>query len=343
MGVDERSRRRLITLEVTQMSLGVAIVGAGLIGNKRAVALPSGTVLRTVFDEVPERARALAAKCPGAVAAETLEQALDDPEVGLVIVATPHHQLATIGIAAVGRGHDVLLEKPGAHRLDALLEIQEIATDAGRRVRVGFNHRFHPSFLRARELIGARAYGDVFSIRARYGHGGRPGYEKEWRAQRDISGGGELIDQGLHLIDLVRYLVGDVELAFSELRTDFWLTDVEDNAYLALRSQAGAFAWLHASWTEWKNLFSFEIAMRDAKLEVEGLGGSYGTERLTLYEMLPEMGPPPATSWQWPQADASWSRELTDVVSDLDGGPSIGADLADCVAAFRVVEGAYTR
>jgi predicted dehydrogenase len=272
-----------------------------------------------------------------------LKAALDEPDVGLVIVATPHHQLASIGLEAVQRGRDVLLEKPGAHRLDALLELHEAATEAGRRVRVGFNHRFHPSFLRARDLVNAGTYGSVFSIRARYGHGGRPGYEKEWRAQRAISGGGELIDQGLHLIDLVRYLTGDVDLAFSELRTDFWPMEVEDNAYVALRSRAGAFAWLHASWTEWKNIFSFELAMRTAKLDVQGLGGSYGTERLTLYEMSPEMGPPPATSWEWPQADTSWSLELADIVSDLQGGPWVGADLADCIAAFRIVEEAYRR
>ena len=325
------------------MTLGVAIVGAGLIGGKRAASLPSGVALRAVFDEDHDRARKLAALYPGTEAAESLEHALDDPQVGLVIVATPHNQLPLVGIEALHRGRHLLLEKPGAHCLDALLEIQQAAVDTEQRVRVGFNHRFHPSFLRAREIVGSGAHGNVFSIRARYGHGGRPGYEKEWRAQRDISGGGELIDQGLHLIDLVRYLVGDVDLAFAELRTDFWPMDVEDNAYLALRSRTGAFAWLHASWTEWKNLFSFEVSMRDAKLEVQGLGGSYGTERLTSYEMTPEMGPPPATSWEWPQADASWARELADVVRDIEGGPSVGADLGDCIAAFRIVEEAYRR
>jgi len=325
------------------MSLGVAIIGAGLIGNKRAASLPNGVTLRTVFDEDPDRARMLAAANPGAVATDSLELALDAPDVGLVIVATPHHLLPTIGIEALRRAHHVLLEKPGAHSLDALLELQQLAASAGRRVRVGFNHRFHPSFLQTRELLGSGAYGDVFSIRARYGHGGRPGYEREWRAQREMSGGGELVDQGLHLIDLVRYLAGDVDLAFAELRTDFWPMDVEDNAYVALRSRGGAFAWLHASWTEWKNLFSFEVATRDAKLEVEGLGGSYGTERLTLYEMLPEMGPPVTTAWEWPQPDTSWARELVDVVSDIDGGASVGADLDDAIAAFRVVEEAYGR
>ena len=325
------------------MSFGVAIIGAGLIGAKRAASLPDNAVLRTVFDEDHERARKLAQSIPGAIATDSLEAALADPEIRLVIVATPHNRLSTIGIAALERGHHVLVEKPGAHRLDALLALQQAATAAERRVRVGFNHRFHPSFLQAREIIASGTYGDVFSIRARYGHGGRTGYEREWRAQPEISGGGELIDQGLHLIDLVRYLAGDVSLAFAELRTDFWAMEVEDNAYLALRTGAGAFAWLHASWTEWKNLFSFEVAMRDAKFEVNGLGGSYGTEQATLYVMGPELGPPAATTQEWVAPDASWAAELADVIVDIDGGDAIGADLDDCIAAFRIVDEAYAR
>ena len=168
----------------------------------------------------------------------------------------------------------MLIEKPGGRDLAGVAQVAALARERGIEVRVGYNHRFHPSILAAKEMVDSGRHGPILHIRARYGHGGRPGYEKEWRAQREISGGGELIDQGLHLIDLVRFLAGDVDLAFAELRTDFWPMDVEDNAYIALRSRVGAFAWLHASWTEWKNIFSFEIAMRDAKIEVQGLGGT---------------------------------------------------------------------
>jgi len=320
---------------------GVSIVGAGLVGAKRVSALPAGTALRTVFDPVPERARAVAEMRPGATVAGSLEAAVDRPDVSLVIVATPHRDLAGAATAALQGGRDVLVEKPGADSLASLVDLRRVAAAAGRRIRVGFNHRFHPAVVQAREEVRSGRHGDVFGIRARYGHGGRPGYEHEWRAQRARSGGGELIDQGLHLIDLVRYLAGDVELAFAELRTDFWPVEVEDNAYLALRTGSGAFAWLHASWTEWKNLFSVEVALRSAKLEVTGLGGSYGTERLTRHAMLPEMGPPETTTREWPDPDRSWSDELVDVLADLDGEPAIGADLDDAIAAFRVVDEAY--
>jgi len=208
-------------------------------------------------------------------------------------------------------------------------------------LRVGFNHRFHPALRKAHELVEAGAYGPVQHLRGRYGHGGRIGYEREWRADRARSGGGELLDQGIHLIDLTRYLVGDVALAFCELRTEFWPMEVEDNAYVALRAEQGAFAWLHASWSEWKNLFSLEISMRDAKIEITGLGGSYGIERLTLHEMKPEMGPPDTTAWEWPLEDESWHAEIDDVLAALAGQPTIGASLDDCVAAFAIVDEAY--
>jgi predicted dehydrogenase len=195
--------------------------------------------------------------------------------------------------------------------------------------------------LEARRLIREGGYGDVMFLRARYGHGGRVGYEREWRADPAVSGGGELIDQGIHLIDLTRFLVGDASLAFSDLRTAFWSMDVEDNAFLALQCVSGALAWLHASWTEWKNLFSLEIMLERAKIEISGLGGSYGVESMTLFEMLPEMGPPRESRQVWKGADDSWADELADVVSAVQGGPTIGASINDAVAALGIVDAAY--
>lgn len=99
--------------------------------------------------------------------------------------------------------------------------------------------------------------------------------------------------------------------------------------------------WLHASWTEWKNTFSFEISYRNVKFEVTGLGGSYGVERLALYEMLPEMGPPQTTIWEFPGPDMSWRLELEDVVAARDGRTSVGATGADALATLDVIEEAY--
>lgn len=323
---------------------GVVVIGCGAVGRKRAAALPEGCRLVAVADPERERAESLAREvAPGALVATTAEEAAAAEGARLAIVATPHSALVPSSLAAIEAGCDVLVEKPGADRLAGLLDLRAAATAAGRTVRVGFNHRFHPSVRMAASLIADGDYGDLMHIRGRYGHGGRPGYDSEWRADRSVSGGGELLDQGVHLVDLVRHVAGDVDLAFAECRTDFWKMEVEDNAFLALRPRSGGFAWLHASWTEWKNLFSLEIALMGAKLEIAGLGGSYGTERLTLYEMLPEMGPPATRAWEWPQADRSWERELDDVLAALGGRPSVGSTLDDAIEALRIVEEAYAR
>jgi predicted dehydrogenase len=325
------------------MTIGVGLIGCGLVGRKRAAAIPAGARLISAFDLDPSRASALAEACaPNAEVAANVGQLVGRDDIDLVIVATHHLDLPDLAIAALKAGRHLLVEKPGASDVAGAERIAQQALVSKRVARVGFNHRFHPSLLETRRLIESNAYGAVMHLRARYGHGGRVGYEREWRADPLISGGGEMIDQGTHLVDLTRFFVGDVALAFSELRTSFWPMPVEDNAFVALRSYAGAFAWLHASWTEWKNLFSFEVMLERAKIEVSGLGGSYGTETLTLYEMLPEMGPPTCRQQQWPDVDDSWGRELNDVIAAIDsGGETLGATIDDAVAALSIVDAAY--
>jgi predicted dehydrogenase len=321
------------------------VIGCGLIGTRRAEALEACDVpVRVVLDADGGASQRLCERLAGRPRiAASLDEVLASGDVDVAVVATVHDALAPIAAGLVERGLHVLVEKPGGRALDDVVELAEVARRRGTVVHVGFNHRFHPAILQAKDLVASGRYGPVMHIRARYGHGGRIGYESEWRAVRSRSGGGELIDQGSHLIDLTRHLCGDVSLAFAELRTSFWEMDVEDNAFVALRAQGGAFAWLHASWSEWKNLFSFEIVMRDAKVDVIGLGGSYGSERLVVAEMAAELGPPRITTTEWPPGDDSWRLEVRDLLDAIDGRPSRGATLDDAVAAYRVIDEAYRR
>ena len=325
------------------MIRGAAIIGCGVIGARRARALAIlGVPVLAVFDVDSDRAAALAASLPATIVpANTAEAALAVEGVEVAVVSTAHNALASLTVLALDAGCDVIVEKPGAAGLDALTDVDTAAHRNQRVVRVGYNHRFHPAVAKARSLVASGEYGSVMHIRGRYGHGGRPGYEKEWRAQRESSGGGELLDQGVHLIDLVRVFSGDVSLAFAELRTSYWHTDVEDNAFVALRAADGAFAWLHASWTEWKNRFAFEVMLERAEVEIVGLGGSYGTERCTLHAMLPELGPPETTIWEWPRADESWDLDTADALAAFAGQTAIGASLDDALAVMRVVDEAY--
>jgi len=318
----------------------VAIVGCGAIGQKRAQAL-EGAQLTVCCDVQRGRAEALARLVPGADATDDPHTAVARPDVDIVIVATVNDALATIATHAVESGKHVLVEKPAGRTVAEIDVLEAAAASAGRLVRVGFNHRYHPALQAARALCEAGALGELMFVRGRYGHGGRPGYDREWRADPAIAGGGELIDQGVHLIDLARWFLGDFPRVTGFAPTYFWDMPVDDNAFMLLRTASDKAAFLHVSCTEWKNLFSLEIYGRQGKLQIDGLGGSYGVERLTFYKMLPEMGPPETTIWVYPRADRSWALEFAEFLEDIRLERTPAAGLAEARAALAVVEAIY--
>lgn len=320
----------------------IGIAGCGLIGRKRAAAAAGmGATVTHVYDPAQQAAAAVATAVNAAICVTALD--LLAAPVDAIIVATPHSDLAPLALAAVEAGKHVLVEKPAGVNPGEIAELAAAARHRGLVVKVGYNHRFHPAFQAAHELLRTGRVGEIMFIRARYGHGGRLGMEREWRCQRSIAGGGELIDQGSHLIDLTRWLLGDLTLDYAALPTSFWPVEVEDNCFLALRSISGAIAWLHASWTEWKNLFCFEIMGRHGKLTVDGLGGSYGVERLTLHAMSPAMGPPDTSVWEYPHTDTSWELELRDFKRAMETGCRPCGDVADALANATLIDAIYHR
>lgn len=320
---------------------GVAIVGCGLIGRKRADALGRATLVACADVEI-DRARSLASRTKATATADWRE-VIKREDVDVVIVSTINSLLAEVSAAALTAGKHVLVEKPAARNVAELDSVIAVQKRSGKLVHVGFNHRYHPALLKAKELFDDGALGEMMFVRGRYGHGGRVGYEKEWRADPKLSGGGELIDQGVHLIDLARMFLGDFETIDGFATTYYWNMPVDDNAFLLLRTKEAKTAALHVSCTEWKNLFSLEIYGRNAKLHIEGLGGSYGLERLSYYRMLPEMGPPETTIWEFPRADESWRLETEEFLEDIRTGRKPSATLDDARAALSVVKTIYER
>jgi predicted dehydrogenase len=318
----------------------VAIVGCGLIGKKRAQALGDAQLVACA-DVVWERAVQLASTMPGATPETDWQKIVQRKDIDIVIVATTHDKLTEISLAALLSGKHVLVEKPATRRLVELEPLLVAAKESRFLVRVGFNHRYHRAIRKAKELIDLGAIGELMYIRGRYGHGGRLGYEKEWRALPEKSGGGEMIDQGVHLIDLSRWFLGDFEKIDGYAHTYYWNMPVEDNAFMLLRTSKGQVSSLHVSCTEWKNLFSFEVFGRSGKLEITGLGGTYGVERLTFYKMLPQLGPPETTIWEYPMGDDSWNVELNEFQEDIRLGRNPSANLHDAESALRIVENIY--
>jgi predicted dehydrogenase len=320
--------------------LNVGLFGCGVVGRRRAEHL-SGARLLHCIDTDPERARELAARHAACRHGTEGSALLERQDLDAVIIATPHDALAPLTRAAILAGRHVLVEKPAARGLLELAELPALADRHHVCVRVGFNHRFHRAFRQARQLVDDGELGELLYLRARYGHGGRVGYEREWRAQPERSGGGELLDQGVHLIDLARWFLGEFVRVEGSIHTFFWPMPVEDNGFLLLETARGCVAFLHASCTEWKNTFSFELFGRAGKLQIDGLGGSYGTERLTWYRMRPQMGPPESTSWEYPMPDDSWSYEMAQFIEDVQLGRASSPGLAEAMAALAVVERIY--
>jgi predicted dehydrogenase len=329
---------------MSSRGLRVAIIGCGLIGDKRAAALRPEDEVVGATDPAAARADALVARyggraCPGIDALLELE-----PEVA--IVATTHDQLTPMAERALGAGAHVLVEKPAGLGTAQIERLSQVAAEAGRVVKVGFNHRFHPAISELAAEVHSGRHGELMHLRARYGHGGRVGYDREWRAQPARSGGGELIDQGMHLLDLTHWIAGPLPLHSALLRTHFWDTEVEDNAALILGSaddRQAPWAMLHVTWTEWKNTFSLEAYCRTAKLQVDGLVRSYGTQKLRIYRMSPELGPPDLEERAYPDEDQSWKAEWEDLAKAIGSGKPVLGSLEDAHYAWATVQEAYAR
>jgi predicted dehydrogenase len=252
---------------------GVGIIGCGLIGRKRSKALGVGGKLVACADVDMKRAEELA-RISAAKAFLDWRELVNSPDVDVVIVATLHDSLAAITQAAVKANKHVLVEKPAARSTKEIESVMRAAATKNVIVRVGFNHRYHRSLRKAKEIVDSGGLGELMFMRARYGHGARLGYEKEWRANPSISGGGELIDQGPHLIDLARWFLGEICEVRGFAHTYYWDMPVDDNAFMMLKTRKNQVAFLHVSCTEWKNIFSLEVYGKQGKLDLSGLGGS---------------------------------------------------------------------
>ncbi len=320
----------------------IAIIGCGLIGRKRALALQQfpDDQLVAVCDVAGTRAEALAQEF-GCEFTTSWHQVLARTDVDIVINASINSVLSEITTSALRSGRHVLCEKPLGRNAAEAEAMQQAAEQGGCILKTGFNHRFHPALWKARTLLDEGRIGDVISMRARYGHGSRPGMESEWRSSRDLAGGGELLDQGVHIIDLMRWYGGEVRRAFALVETKFWEIEVEDTASAILKFESGATGSFQVSLTNWRNVFSFEIFGTSGYLTINGLGGSYGPETLEMGIRKPEGGRPDIESFEFPANDESWVHEWREFRAAIAEQRRPIGDGIDGVMANRVVEALY--
>ena len=319
----------------------VGVIGCGLIGQKRASNI-GHFKLQGSCDLNKEKAKSFAKEFSTS-SFENPKELIESDDIDVVFISTLHDSLAELTQLSIINGKHVLVEKPAGRNLEEVSKTIKIQKNSESKVRVGFNHRYHRSFRKLDEIVKAGTRGDLMFIRSKYGHGGRVGYEKEWRASPKLSGGGELIDQGPHLIDLCRKLLGEFNSVEGFATTYYWDMPVDDNAFLTLRTDEDKTAFLHVSCTEWKNTFDMEIYGKKAKVHLSGLGGSYGTEKITLYKMSKAMGPPETLVWEFPMEDDSWEYEIEEFYKDITLDREPDSNLEDAEEVHKIIQKIYRK
>jgi predicted dehydrogenase len=327
-------------LQSEKRKIRVALIGAGRFGSKRANAIGKSarSTLTVVADVEPQLAEAVGRKFDCRTTTNWRE-AVTQENVDAVIVSIPTHLSPQVSLLAVQAGKHVLTEKPCAANSGEFDAVVQAALTRGVRIKAGYNHRYHRAIRRAHELFEQGRIGRPLFARCTYGHGGRVGYESEWRSQTSLSGGGELLDQGVHALDLFQWFLGEFEEVTGMVSTAFWpIEPAEDNVFVLLRAGGNVVAQLHASWTNWKNTFSFEIFGEGGYLQATGLGGSYGPERLCC-GLRQRPGDVPEEQWlEFPDPDDSLESEWEEFLDAIVQGREPSSNGHEAYRTLQLVE-----
>ena len=320
----------------------VSIVGAGLQCRRRApsVGAVKGARLVSISSLHREHAVSEAAKY-GVEYDENWQDTLARDDVDVIFVCTPPSSHAEISIAAMRAGKHVLCEKPLTKTLEEAKEMIRVSRETDRILKCGFNHRHHPAIWEAHQRLQAGELGTPMFARCRYGICGRPGYENEWRADPQQAAGGQFIEQGTHAMDLFRWFLGDlVEVACMTSIHYFTKQAMDDGGMALFRAGNGATATLHTTLTQWKNLFSFEVFGSDGYIQVEGLGGGYGTETLAIGRR-DFTAPFQDQVIYYRGGDKSWDAEWLEMAAAIEEGREPVGNGMDGLEAMRIALTAY--
>lgn len=306
------------------MKLKVGIIGFGTMGKIRkdaiielaraeviAISEPNLPILYNEFPNLSHR------------------EIINHPDINIIIVCTPNFLNKKLTIEALSAGKHVFCEKPPAFTGPDVLDIIEAEKLSGKKLMFGFNHRHHDSIIKMKEMIESGEYGKVLWSRGRYGKSVTEDYFNQWRAKKELAGGGILIDQGIHMLDLFLYLSGDYDIVKAEISNLYWKMDVEDNAFVILKdSNTGKVASLHSTMSQWRHLFSLEIFLEKGYMVLNGLitsSMSYGEEVLSVAK---NRSTAPAATWKDEvitkyNINNSWRYELEHFLNAIENNTPV--------------------
>lgn len=320
----------------------VSIIGTGLQFKRRA-----SVILNSKFDELVsissenyKKAFDLS-KLYNCEADINWEATVNRNDIDIVIVCTPPSLHSEISIAAMESGMHVLCEKPLSKTLIESAAMINKSLETNKTLKCGFNHRHHPAILQAKKNLDLGLIGRPLFARCIYGICGRPEYENEWRANPQLASGGQFIEQGSHAIDLIRWFMGEiVDVSCMTSKHYFKNQPLEDDGFAIFRTESRATASLHTSLMQWKNKFIFEIFGDEGYQTIEGLGGSYGDEKLYLGKKSLN-SPFNEEVTYYRGSDVSWKNEWDEFISSINESRQPIGNCEDGHKAMQIAIAAY--
>lgn len=326
------------------MTLRVGIAGYGVVGKRRRHFIDRHPELQTVA--VCDRRLNGSGCFDDGVRYYSHYSELLGEDLDLLFVCLTNDVAAEVTIAGLERGLHVFCEKPPGRDLDDIARV--VACERrhpGLRLKYGFNHRYHDSVRDALAIVRSGELGRIINMRGVYGKSKIISFESDWRTKRAVAGGGILLDQGIHMVDLLRLFGGEFSEIHSFVANDFWNHDVEDNAYALMRTEAGIVAMLHSSATQWRHRFQLDISLQRGTLALSGIlsgSKSYGAETLTVAWAAEHDGGDPREQTTRYNSDPSWADEIADFADAVLGDrPITDGSAAEALKTMHLVYRIY--
>lgn len=319
------------------------IIGYGKMGRTRHIAINevgkgeliavSEPDLHDLIDDVPNISH---------------EEIITHSDIDVIIICTPNYLNKDLTIRSLNAGKHVFCEKPPAFNEEEVIEIKKAEEASGKKLMYGFNHRHHDSVIRMKQIVDSNEFGNIVWMRGRYGKSVTEDYYDNWRAKKKLAGGGILIDQGIHMLDLFLHLAGDFDRVKAEVSNLYWNLEVEDNAFVILRNtNTGIDASLHSTMSQWRHLFSLEVFMEKGYMVLNGLitsSMSYGEEILSIAK---NRSAAPAATWKDEVKtqyidDHSWRYEMEHFFDAIENDIDIQiGNSNDAQKLMRIIDKIY--
>ena len=327
------------------MKIKTGIIGYGVVGKKREKYINENPYLELcAISDILFKEKS---NLKGKVSFFKDYRDIFTKDLDAIFICMPNYLAKDITIKAIKNNLHIFCEKPPAKNLKELLEVKKhYKKNSALKLKYGFNHRYHDSVATAKKIIENKEYGDVINIRGVYGKSKIVNISKGWRSKREYAGGGILLDQGIHMLDMISLFVDDIIEVKSMISNSFWNKDIEDNAFALLKTKKGKIISIHSSATQWQHKFLLEITLEKGLLILSGIlsgSKSYGKEKLAFIPRISDNnGAKLKNEYSFPQEDLSWKKEIDEFADCIKNNKAIyNGNLEDSIKVMELIEKIY--